>query len=61
MYVEYVTNQLEFLPAPTGFCLLKWLDRIFFFTEVLFFLQAWLNRIFFLMEVLFFRKANLIL
>jgi len=37
MYVEYVTNQLEFLPAPTGFCLLKWLDRIFFLTEVLFF------------------------
>ncbi len=30
MYVEYVTNQLEFLPALTGFCLLKWLDRIFF-------------------------------
>ena len=54
MYVEYVTNQLEFLPAPTGFCLLKGLDRIFFLTEVLFFFpQAWLNRIFFLMGFYF--------
>ncbi len=40
MYVEYVTNQLEFLPAPTGFYLLKWLDRIFFLMEVLFFCKA---------------------
>ncbi len=61
MYVEHITIQLEFLPALTGFCLLKWLDRIFFLTEVLFFPQAWLNRIFFLVEVLFFCKANLIL
>ena len=58
MYVEYVTNQLEFLPAPTGFCLLKWLDRMFSSLRFYFLPQAWLNRIFFLMEVLFFRKSQ---
>ena len=46
MYVKYVTNQLEFLPALTGFCLLKWLDRMFHTLRFYFFLQAWLTRIF---------------
>ena len=58
MYVEYVTNQLEFLPAPTGFCLLKWAWRDYFLTEVLFFHKPWLNRSFFLMVVLFFHKPT---
>jgi hypothetical protein len=60
MYVEYVTNQLEFLPALTGFCLLKWLDRIFFLTEVLIFHKPGLIG-FFPHGGFIFPQANLIL
>jgi hypothetical protein len=58
MYVEYVTNQLEFLPAQPGFACWHRLDRIFFLVEVLFFPQAMASQLFFLVEDLFYRKPT---
>ena len=44
MYVEHVTNQLEFLPAQPGFCMLAgaWQD----FSSQRFFHKPWLSKFF---------------
>jgi hypothetical protein len=57
MYVEHVTNQVEFLPAQPGFYIF-WQGLEIIFSSQRFFQKPWLSKFSFLVEVLFFRKPT---